>query len=112
VDPENGRFPSVADSIAAVAISLLYGYERAEQEAQIAERLGAERPDLVIALSSVVAPEFREYERTSTTVLNAYLQPVVERYLDGISLRLAEAGMDPRLAVMRSSGGLMSPDVA
>lgn len=112
VDPENGRFPSVADSIAAVAISLLYGYERAEQEAQIAERLGAERPDLVIALSSVVAPEFREYERTSTTVLNAYLQPEVQRYLDGISLRLAEAGMDPRLAVMRSSGGLMSPDVA
>jgi N-methylhydantoinase A len=104
--------PIVDESITAVAISLLYGYERGDAEEQIAAGLLAERPDLVIALSSRVAPEFREYERTSTTVLNAYLQPEVQRYLDRIERRLDEAGMNPRLAVMRSSGGLMSPEVA
>ena len=72
--------PHIGGDIEAVAISLLYGYQDAETESAIATELRCSRPALTIARSSEVAPEFREYERTFTTVLNAYLQPVVEQY--------------------------------
>lgn len=104
--------PDIASDVSAVAVSLLYGFERDDAEQAIAAALRAARPELVIALSSDVAPEFREFERTSTTVLNAYLQPEVQRYLTRVGQRLADAGIDASLAVMRSSGGLMSPEAA
>ena len=91
----------------AVAISLLYGYEQHEREAEIAALLRRHNPQLAIALSSDVAPEFREFERTSTTVLNAYLMPLLGSYLRHLVTRSFEAGLPGDIAVMRSSGGLL-----
>lgn len=91
----------------AVAVSLLYGYEKVQQERSIAEAILQRWPHLSVSLSSDVAPEFREFERTSTTVLNAYLSPETGRYLDRLGNRAVEAGLPAAIEVMRSSGGLI-----
>ena len=66
----------------------------------------------MISLSSEVQPEFREYERFSTAVLNAYLQPVMDRYLTYLENRLAEDAAAAKVGIYQSSGGLMSIDTA
>ena len=76
-----------------------------EEAAAVAVR--SVRPGMPVSLSGEVAPEFREFERTSTTILNAYLMPIVGRYLAGLVARAATAGLPEDIAVMRSSGGLM-----
>ena len=65
-----------------------------------------------ISLSSDVAPEFREYDRASTTVINAAIQPIVEHYLERIERRLADAGVAAKLLVMQSSGGVFTFEAA
>ncbi len=91
----------------SIAVSLLYGYRAGEREASIADRLGERHPDVPISLSSEVVAEFREFERTSTTVLNAYLRPEMSRYLRRLADELERIGV-AEVGVMRSSGGLMS----
>jgi N-methylhydantoinase A len=87
-----------ADEVEAVAVCLLHAYANPGHEQRIA------------AVSSEVLPEIREYERTSTTVVNAYVGPVVSRYLRSLQRRLAQAGVGARLVMMQSSGGTI--DVA
>ncbi len=99
--------PDVAD-VEAIAIVLVRGHEEAEREAAIAGHLAARSPGTPISRSSVVAPEFREFERASTTVLNAYLTPVTAHYLTRLGAGVLEGGLARAVAVMRSSGGLMS----
>lgn len=98
----------VATGADAVAVCLLFAFLDPTHERRVSDALRAIRPDLFISLSSEVQPEFREYERLSTTVLNAYLQPVMSAYLgrlaDGIG---AEAPAAP-IGINQSSGGLMS----
>ncbi len=94
-----------------VAICLLYGYRDPSREQELAERLRVEL-GVPVCCSHAVSGEFREYERISTTVLNAYLTPVVERYLRNLQQRAAGAGLPDRVEVMRSSGGLMSVEAA
>jgi N-methylhydantoinase A len=84
----------------AVAIALLGAYQDGSEERQISETLGG----IPLSLSHQVSGEFREYERVATTVLNAYLQPVVSRYLTHIEDRLA--AVVEKVLVLRSSGGL------
>jgi len=92
----------------AVAVSLLYGFEAPEREQWVAAAVEAAAPGIAVSLSSEVAAEIREFERSSTTVLNAYLTPGTRRYLEALSVRAMEIdGLDD-IAVMRSSGGLMS----
>ncbi len=91
--------------VEAVAISLVDGHTEWEREAALGDAVGADVP---ISRSSVVAPEFREFERTSTTVLNAYLAPITSRYLSALEERMVGSGRVGSMAVMRSSGGLMS----
>ncbi len=112
--PRNGDgfCGTVSPEAEAVAVSLLYGYERSSEEEHIAAEIRLRRGPLAISLSSRVAPEFREFERTSTTVLNAYLMPEVARYLENLVARSADAGLPADIAVMRSSGGLMSAPAA
>lgn len=93
--------------VEAVAVALLYGYERSAEEAAIAEAIRSARPDLAVSLSSEVVAEFREFERTATTVLNAYLMPETGRYLRELVTRAEAAGLPAEIQVMRSSGGLM-----
>jgi len=91
----------------SVAISLLYAYAAPAQERAVAASLADALGDIPISLSSEVAPEFREFERTSTTVLNAYLEPGTGRYLRALRERITKAGIAREILVMRSSGGLM-----
>jgi len=93
------------EKVESVAISLLFSFLHPEHEERIAETLAA--LDVPLSISSRILPEYREYERTSTVVINAYLQPLMGRYLK----RLSSAG-ELNLRVMQSSGGSISADVA
>ncbi len=95
----------------AVAICLLSAYVAPEHELRLEAMIGAALPSLRIACSHRVASEFREFERASTTVLSAYVQPVIDRYLDRFEATLAEAGFHGHFSVMQSNGGRL-PAVA
>ncbi len=91
----------------AVAISTLFSFLDPSREQELGVAVSEALPEAAISLSSTVAPEFREFERTSTTVINAYLQPTVALYLERLGASLAEAGVTGAPSVMRSSGGLI-----
>lgn len=93
--------------VEAVAISLLHAYVNSDHERRAAEILREELPAAFVSVSSEVLPEIREYERTSTTVVNAYVGPVMARYLTSLQRRLAESGIRGPLLMMQSSGGTM-----
>ena len=116
LDGNYGFAPSgleeLADEIAttdpeAVAVSLLYGFSQPEHEREVREAIAARLPGVSISISSEVVGELREFERTSTTVLNAYLTPVMASYLTRLVARARGAGLPEDVLVMRSSGGLM-----
>ncbi|HSA80195.1 MAG TPA: hydantoinase/oxoprolinase family protein, partial [Geminicoccaceae bacterium] len=92
----------------ACAVCFLFGYLNAAHERAVAAALRAALPDLHLSLSSEVQPEFREYERFSTTALNAYLQPVMVSYLARLEAALAERLPRAEIGINQSSGGLMS----
>jgi N-methylhydantoinase A len=96
----------------ACAVCLLFSFLNPAHEAMIRDALSAAHPDMYLSISSEVQPEFREYERLSTTVLNAYLQPVIDRYLGDFAKGVAEAAPKAVLGINQSSGGLMSVDRA
>ena len=89
----------------AVAVCLLNAYANPVHEEALAAILARRCPGVEIALSSAVAREFREYERASTTVLSAYVQPIVNRYLERFEARLEAGGFAGRFSVMQSNGG-------
>jgi N-methylhydantoinase A len=95
----------------AVAVCLLHAYRDAAHERAVVEELRRRLPDAHVVASHEVAPEFREYERASTTAADAYLGPVVARYLRALTAAAAAAGLPPPF-VMRSSGGVSTPDEA
>ena len=96
--------------IEAVAVSFLHSYANPAHEKAATDILRREFPDLFITPSHEVLPEIREYERTSTTVINAYVGPPVRRYLGALSGRLREEGIHAPLLVMQSSGGMLAAD--
>ena len=100
------------EEVESVAVCLLHAYVNPEHEQRVGEILAEELPGIPISLSSEVAPEFREYLRASTTVINAVIRPVVERYLERIEGRLAAAGVRAKLLVMQSSGGIFGSEAA
>jgi N-methylhydantoinase A len=103
----------VADSGAEVcAVSLLHAYANPAHERRLAEMLTAENPTLHVSLSSDVSPEIREFERTSTTVLNALLMPVVAGYLARLRRRMAKVGLKAPVYLVQSNGGVTTPDKA
>ena len=102
-----------AEGVAAVAISFLHAYANPAHERRAAEIVRAVvGDDVYITCSSEILAEIREYERTSTAVVNAYVGPVVERYLRSLGSSLAAAGISAPLQIMQSSGGLMSAAAA
>jgi N-methylhydantoinase A len=103
--------PSELGDAEAIAVSLLYSYAHPDREGSVRRALEAEFPQVAISISSEVVAEFREYERTSTTVLNAYLKPVVAGYVERLIRRATAAGLG-EVAVMRSSGGTISGEEA
>lgn len=97
----------------AVAVSLLFSFLDDRHERRLAEALEAALPDrVVVSRSSDVLPVFREYERTSTTALNAYVGPPMSRYLGSLEERLRGRGLDVPVEVMRSGGGTFTARVA
>jgi N-methylhydantoinase A len=95
----------------AVAICLLFSYIDAEHEARLAQRLRERLPDAHVSASHEVLAQFREYERCSTTVIDAYLSPLLGRYLGRLGEAAADAGL-PAPLVMRSSGGVATASEA
>ena len=95
------------DGVESVAVTFLHAYLNDTHERQAGEILRRELPECFITTSVEILPEIREYERTSTTVINAYLGPPVKKYLRSLLARFDDAGMKGRLLVMQSSGGML-----
>ena len=98
-----------ASGAESCAVCLLFAFRNPEHEHRVATALRAAFPDVPVCTSFEVQPEFREYERFSTTVLNAYLQPVLGRYLSHLESGLARVASAASIGINQSSGGLMSP---
>jgi len=99
-----------AERVEAVAVCLLHSYANPDHERRIGEILREALPGCFISLSIDVLPQMREYERTSTTVINAYIGPPVEVYLLSLMDQLKKGGLKGRLKVMQSSGGILAAD--
>lgn len=97
--------------VEAVAVVFLHSYTNPAHELLLKKELERRLPHLSVTISSEIVPEFREYERTSTTVVNAYVQPIVARYLTKLAGSLEQAGLKG-FYVMQSSGGVISPTQA
>src|SRR5262245_31094459 len=101
-----------AENIRAVAVCLLHSFRNPDHERALAAALHAKAPDLAVSLSSDVMPDLREYERASTAVANAYVQPVVRSYLDRLAEGLRAAGIAADLMLIGSDAGTSSRDAA
>jgi len=98
-----------AQSVESIAVCLLFSFLHPEHEARVREIIVEEMPDCSISLSSEVLPQIREYYRLSTTVINAYLQPILARYIAQLDHRLCGAGVATRRKyVMQSNGGMVT----
>lgn len=98
----------IAANVDSVAICLLFSFLNADHETRIAEKLRSAAPGLHVSVSCEVQPEFREYERMSTTVLNGFLQPEVSHYMNRLRAELAVRLPAASLGINQSNGGLMS----
>ncbi|MBB4211604.1 N-methylhydantoinase A [Rhodothalassium salexigens DSM 2132] len=98
--------------VESVAIGFLHGYANGAHEARAAEILAAELPDLWITRAGEVCPEIREYERLSTAVANAYVRPVMARYLTRLAAALGDRGLACPFLLMTSGGGLTTVETA
>ncbi|MGK7870362.1 hydantoinase/oxoprolinase family protein [Falsiroseomonas sp. E2-1-a20] len=100
------------EGVEAIAVCLLNSYANPAHEHAIAAIIRDLAPDLPLSVSADVLPEIKEYERTSTTVINAYIMPIVARYLRSLRGGLDRAGVPARLLLMQSNGGLMTTEAA
>src|ERR1041384_5389249 len=100
------------DGIESVAVSFLHAYANPAHERAVRALIDQEFPNLFVSLSSDVVAELREYPRTVTTCANAYVQPLMDRYLANLERELASRGFAGALRLMHSAGGLVSPTAA
>jgi N-methylhydantoinase A len=101
-----------ADGVEAVAVCFLHSYLNPEHERIAGEMIGRAMPDAYLSLSHQILREYREFERMSTTVVNAYIGPTVGGYVRRLKTSLGEIGFAGDLSIMRSNGGVMTPEVA
>mgnify|MGYP001295453264 FL=1 len=100
------------EKVEAIAVCLLNAYANPVHERAIAEIIRAKAPDLPFCISFDVLPEMKEYERTSTTVINTYIMPIVKGYLESLRRELDSSGTAAPLLLMQSNGGLMTSEAA
>ena len=100
------------EKIEALAVCLLHSYVNPVHEIRIKEIAKRKAPELLVCISSEVLPEIKEYERTSTTVINAYVLPVVQQYCSRLRADLDNVGVKAPLHIMQSNGGLMTANAA
>jgi len=115
LDPEEARLVVnrlIDMGVESIAVCLLNSFENPAHELVIKEIINAQVPDIPVSISYEVLPQIREYERTSTTVTNAYVKPLTGRYLSKLSKRLETIGSKGKLFIMLSSGGITSVETA
>ena len=115
IDPEEAVEAAeelVAKGAEAICIAFINAYANDANERAALEAINKALPDLHVERSSAILPEIREFERTSTAALNAYLQPVVARYLRRLDGALRERGSNGRVLIVQSNGGVMTLDTA
>jgi N-methylhydantoinase A len=115
VDPEEIR--AIAEflkreGVESVAVAFLHSYKNDVNEWEARRLLAEVLPGIPITISSEVLPQIKEYERTSTTVVNAYVRPIVEKYLSNLTDRLSASQISAPLHIMLSNGGVASPRTA
>lgn len=96
----------------AVAVAFLHSYANPDHEKRMGELLAEQAPDVVVTVSHELSREYREYERTSTAVLDAYVKPIVRRYLERLESELDGGGFTGRFLMTRSGGGAMTAHTA
>src|SRR5687767_11170970 len=109
-DVERALDRLLAEKIEALAVCLLNSYANPAHEERIKAIVSRRAPSLLLCLSSEVLPEIKEYERTSTTVINTYVLPIVGRYLATLRAGLDAIGVRAPLLIMQSNGGLMTAE--
>src|SRR5258705_13083228 len=113
LDEANAR-SAIAALLAAgtesLAVCLLWSFQNPAHELRLREIAREIAPDLPVSLSCEIAPRMGEFERTVTTVVNAFIGPVTERYIGELQKRLGELGLSHPVQVMKSSGAVMLPD--
>lgn len=100
------------EGVESVAVCYLHAYANGTNERRTRKVIREMAPSWSVSISSEVLPEIKEYERTSTTVINAYVQPVIARYLRAMERDMREIGMDVPIMVMQSNGGMMPSEHA
>ncbi|MBC5810697.1 MAG: hydantoinase/oxoprolinase family protein [Candidatus Eremiobacteraeota bacterium] len=115
--PDEGRIREIARDlrrrgVAGAAVCFLHAYRNGAHERRVAEIFAREAPEIVLSLSSDVMPDIREFERASTTVANAYVQPAIRGYLDLLAKRLRSIEIEAPLLLMSSDGGTVSTQAA
>ena len=111
-DAERAVDELLARKVEAIAVCLIHSYANPEHELMIKEIIGKKAPGLPFCISFEVLPEIKEYERTSTTTINAYIMPIVASYLASLRKKLDDAGVTVPLLLMQSNGGLTTADEA
>jgi len=101
-----------AENVQSVAICLLHSYANPAHERAVARHVRAALPDIAVSVSHEILPEIKEYPRTSTTVINAYVQPAVRAYITALDARLRALGIAAGLQLMQSNGGLAAAEFA
>lgn len=100
------------EGVEAVAVCFLHSFRNGAHELSMKKAIEKVAPDLFVSLSVEVMPEIREYERMSTTVANAYVQPLMKRYLDQFDSNLKKIGFKGNFFIMLSNGGITSREIA
>jgi N-methylhydantoinase A len=111
-DAERAVDALLAEKVEAIAVCLLHSFTNPEHELLVKKIIERKAPHLPCSISCEVLPEIKEYERTSTTVVNAYVTPIVARYLKSLRKGLDDAGVRARLLLMQSNGGLTTDAAA
>jgi N-methylhydantoinase A len=115
LDPEEAKEAVqslVVQGVESIAVCLINSFENPVHELMLEEIIRKEAPELSVSISYRVLPQIKEYERTSTTVTNAYVKPLTGRYLSKLAERLASIGFKGKLFIMLSSGGVTSVETA
>jgi len=99
------------ENVKSVVVALLFSYINQKHEREIGKILNKALPKTYVSLSSEIAPEYREYERTSTAVVNAVLMPIVSSYLDDLQRKIRKLKVKAPLCIMQSDGGIATKNV-
>lgn len=102
----------VEDGVEAIAICFLFSFKNSAHERRARDLINEKYPDIALAVSHLVDPAFREYERTVVTAFDGYVKPVIDRYLSRLEDGLAQKGVTAPFQIMQSRGGLMASKIA